>query len=55
MPKSDDPQRAGGKYEVWWVDNQGLTHRLYRPTVGQARKLMKHKKSQGFVSWMKPV
>lgn len=56
MPKSDDPERAGGKFVVYWIDEKtGKRHSSVRATRGQARQLMQHKKRQGLVSWIKPV
>lgn len=55
MPKSNDPQRAGGTYVVRWIDDQGRTHVTRRPTLGQARKLMSRRKAEGFVAWIDPI
>jgi hypothetical protein len=55
MPRSDDPYRHGGRYAVYWIDDKGKKHSTVRATKGQARQLMRHKKDQGLVSWIKPL
>lgn len=55
MPRSADPERGGGKFVVYWIDEKGKRHSSVRATRGQARQLMQHKKKQGLVSWIKPM
>jgi len=55
MPRSDDPERAGGTYVVHWIDDKGKTHSIIRRSKNQARATMRHYKEKGFVSWIKPV
>lgn len=55
MPKSSDPARHGGEYIVQWIDENGTVHVTRRPTKGQAQKLMKHRKSQGYTAWIDPI
>lgn len=52
MPRSDDPQRAGGKYRVTWLDSQGQIQRQTRATKGQAQRLMKHLRDKGLTPKM---
>lgn len=40
---------------VRWIDDKGKTHSAERATIGQARKLMQHRKAQGFTAWMNPI
>jgi hypothetical protein len=55
MPRSDDPERAGGTYVVYWIDGKGKQQSIIRRSKGQARATMRHYKDKGLVSWIKPL